>query len=236
MKVDVCFSPALYPYYADSNNYIVVVVDIFRATTTMCAALKNGANCIITVASIEEAQQYKAKGYLVGAERNVKRCDFADFGNSPFDYTEDKVEGKEIVFTTTNGTQAIEAAANADILTIGAFSNISALTEFCIQKQKDVMILCAGWNNRFNIEDTLFGGALADRLVAKGYASASDATQVALSMWQEAKSDLRGYINRTEHIKRLEANNLQGSVEYCLTVDTANLVPLYDNVNKVLKL
>ena len=236
MKVDVCFSPALYPYYADNNNYIVVVVDIFRATTTMCAALKNGANCIIPVASIEEAQQYKAKGYLVGAERNVKRCDFADFGNSPFDYTKEKVEGKEIVFTTTNGTQAIEAAANADILTIGAFSNISALTEFCIQKQKDVMILCAGWNNRFNIEDTLFGGALADRLMAKGYTSASDATQVALSMWQEAKSDLRGYINRTEHIKRLEANNLQDSVEYCLTVDTANLVPLYDNVNKVLKL
>ena len=167
MKVDVCFSPALYPYYADSNNYIVVVVDIFRATTTMCAALKNGAKCIIPVASIEEAQQYKAKGYLVGAERNVKRCDFADFGNSPFDYTEDRVESKEIVFTTTNGTQAIEAAANADILTIGAFSNISALTEFCIQKQKDVMILCAGWNNRFNIEDTLFGGALADRLMAK---------------------------------------------------------------------
>ena len=98
------------------------------------------------------------------------------------------------------------------------------------------MILCAGWNNRFNIEDTLFGGALADRLMAKGYASASDATKVALSMWQEAKSDLRGYINRTEHIKRLEANNLQDSVEYCLTVDTANLVPLYDNVNKVLKL
>lgn len=236
MKVDVCFSPALYPYYVDSNNYIVVVVDIFRATTTMCAALKNGAKCIISVASIEEAQQYKAKGYLVGAERNVKRCDFADFGNSPFDYTKEKVEGKEIVFTTTNGTQAIEAAANADVLTIGAFSNISALTEFCIQKQKDVMILCAGWNNRFNIEDTLFGGALADRLMVKGYASASDATKVALSMWQEAKSDLRGYINRTEHIKRLEANNLQDSVEYCLTVDTANLVPLYDNVNKVLKL
>lgn len=236
MKVDVCFSPALYPYYADSNNYIVVVVDIFRATTTMCAALKNGANCIIPVASIEEAQQYKAKGYLVGAERNVKRCDFADFGNSPFDYTKEKVEGKEIVFTTTNGTQAIEAAANADVLTIGAFSNISALTEFCIQKQKDVMILCAGWNNRFNIEDTLFGGALAERLMGEGYASASDATKVALSMWQEAQSDLRGYINRTEHIKRLEANNLQDSVEYCLTVDTANLVPLYDNVNKVLKL
>lgn len=234
MKVDICFSPALYPYYADSNDYIVVVVDIFRATTTMCAALNNGAECIIPVASIEEAETYKAKGYLVGAERNVKRCDFADFGNSPFDYTKEKIEGKEVVFTTTNGTQAIDAASGADILTIGAFSNISALTDFCIKKQKDVMILCAGWNNRFNIEDTLFGGALAARLIERGYSVASDAVQVALSMWAEALPNIRSYINRTEHIKRLEANNLQDSVEYCLTEDTVNLVPVYDKVRKVL--
>ncbi|MDR0825428.1 MAG: 2-phosphosulfolactate phosphatase [Prevotella sp.] len=232
MKVDICFSPALYPFYADGNNYIAVVVDIFRATTTMCAALKNGAKCIIPVASIEEAQAYKAKGYLVGAERNVKRCDFADFGNSPFDYTKDKIEGKEVVFTTTNGTQAIDAADNADILTIGAFSNISALTDFCVRKQKDVIVLCAGWNNRFNIEDTLFGGALAARLIDRGYTSASDATRTALSMWREARRDTRGYINRTEHIKRLEANNLQDSVEYCLTEDTVNLVPVYDKETK----
>lgn len=234
MKVDICFSPALYPNYADSNDYIVVVVDIFRATTTMCAALNNGAECIIPVASIEEAEAYKAKGYLVGAERNVKRCDFADFGNSPFDYTKEKIEGKEVVFTTTNGTQAIDAASGADILTIGAFSNISALTDFCIKKQKDVMILCAGWNNRFNIEDTLFGGALAARLIERGYSVASDAVQVALSMWAEALPNIRSYINRTEHIKRLEANNLQDSVEYCLTEDTVNLVPVYDKVRKVL--
>ncbi|MDR2956036.1 MAG: 2-phosphosulfolactate phosphatase, partial [Prevotella sp.] len=109
MKVEICFSPALYPYYSDKNSEkTVVVVDIFRATTTMCAALKNGTRAIIPVASIEEAKEYKEKGYLVGAERNVKRCDFADFGNSPFDYTPNKVNGKEVVFTTTNGTQAID--------------------------------------------------------------------------------------------------------------------------------
>lgn len=230
MNVDICFSPVLYSYYTEGNDYIVVVVDILRATTTMCAALKNGAKCIIPVASINEAQAYKAKGYLVGAERNVKRCDFADFGNSPFDYTREIVEGKEIVFTTTNGTQAIDAAREADILTIGAFSNISAVTDFCIHNQKDVIILCAGWNNRFNIEDTLFGGALAARLIeGGGYTFASDAVQVALSMWKEAKPDVRGYINRTEHIKRLEANNLQDSVEYCLTEDTVHLVPIHKN-------
>ncbi|MDH6308615.1 2-phosphosulfolactate phosphatase [Dysgonomonas sp. PFB1-18] len=229
MKVDICFTPALYPYYSDDDSdKIVVVVDIFRATTTMCAALNNRARAIIPVASIEEAQAYKSKGYLVGAERNVRRCDFADFGNSPFDYTEDKVGDKEVVFTTTNGTQAIEMASAAGTLIIGAFSNIDAVADFCVGMQKDVIVLCAGWNNRFNIEDSLFGGALARRLIGRGYASASDATQVALSMWEEAKPDVRNYINRTEHVKRLEANNLQDSVEYCLTEDTVDLVPVYN--------
>jgi len=235
MKVDICFSPALYPFYSEGDSdKIVVVVDIFRATTTMCAALNNGANAIIPVASVEEAQAYKTKGYLVGAERNVKRCDFADFGNSPFDYTTEKIAGKDVVFTTTNGTQAIEMANDAAILIVGAFSNINAVTDFCVNKQKDVIVLCAGWNNRFNIEDTLFGGALACRLINKGYIEASDATKVALSMWDEAKPDVRGYMNQTEHIKRLEANNLQDSVEYCLTEDTVNLVPVYNKETKSL--
>lgn len=229
MKVDVCFSPALYPYYSENDNQkIVVVVDIFRATTTMCAALNNGAKCIIPVASIEEAKEYKTKGYLVGAERNVKRCDFADFGNSPFDYTKEAVQGKDVVFTTTNGTQAIEKARNAESLVIGAFSNISAIAEFCSSRQKDVIVLCAGWNNRFNIEDSLFGGALSALLAQKGYQTSSDATLVAMSMWAEAKDNVPDYINKTEHIKRLEANNLQDSVDYCLSENIINKVPVYD--------
>lgn len=232
MKIEVCFSPALYPYYTGNSDKIVIVVDIFRATTTMCAALKNGAKSIIPVASIEEAQDYKTKGYLVGAERNVKRCDFADFGNSPFDYTSDKVKDKEIVFTTTNGTQAIEAANDAYILVMGAFSNISAIADFCVREQKDIIVLCSGWNNRFNIEDTLFGGALACQLLEKGYTIDSDAAKVALSMWTEAKPDVREYMNRSEHIKRLEANNLQNSVDYCLTENTVNLVPIYNKETK----
>jgi 2-phosphosulfolactate phosphatase len=235
MKIDICFSPALYPYYTDNNaECIVIVVDIFRAATTMCAALKNGAEAIIPVASVEEAQAYKAKGYLVGAERNVKRCGFANFGNSPFDYTTEKVKGKDIVFTTTNGTQAIEVAGDAYALIIGAFSNISAVVDFCIEAGKDVVVLCAGWNNRFSTEDTLYAGAVAKRLLDKGYTCASDAVRVALSMWRDAEPDLRDYIGHTEHIKRLEANNLQDSVNYCLTEDTVKLVPVYDkNLKKI---
>ncbi len=231
MKVEVCFSPALYQFYNDSPNKIVVVTDIFRASTTMCAAFKNGAKTIIPVASIDEAKEYKAKGYKVGAERNVKRCDFADFGNAPTDYTREVVEGDDIVFTTTNGTQAINTAMDADCLLVGAFSNLNAVADFCIEQKKDVMILCAGWENRFNIEDTLFGGALADLLTQRGgYTLASDAAQVAVSMWKEAKKNPRQYVEKSEHIKRLEANGLADSVDYCLTLDTVPLVPIFDKL------
>lgn len=232
MKVDVCFSPALYTSYADSNDKIVVVVDIFRASTTMCAALQNGAASIIPVASIDEAEAYKAKGYLVGAERNVKRCDFADFGNSPFDYTSDKVRTKDIVFTTTNGTQAIDIASDADTLVIGAFSNLRAITNFCSTKQKDVIILCAGWNNRFSIEDSLYAGALSEALIVSGLVSGGDSTQIALDMWKEAKPDIRKYIDRSEHIKRLLSHGLDKDAEYCLQIDTVDLVPIYDRETK----
>ena len=112
MKIDVCFSPALYPVYHNPEA-IVVVVDVFRATTTMAAAFSNGVRSIRPVATVEEAEAYKAKGWLVGAERNVKRCGFADFGNSPFDYTAEKVSGKDIVFTTNNGTRAITISKSA---------------------------------------------------------------------------------------------------------------------------
>lgn len=183
MKIDVCFSPELYRFYKEDNDKIVIVVDIFRATTTMCAAFKNGAKSIIPVASIDEAKAYKAKGYLVGAERDVKKCDFADFANSPFDYTADIVEGKNIVLTTTNGTQAIEIASDCYCLTIGAFSNINAVADFCLSQKKDVIVLCAGWHFRTNIEDTLFGGELAAILAEKGnYDINSDATIIALSL------------------------------------------------------
>ena len=164
MKIDVCFSPALYPVYHNPEA-IVVVVDVFRATTTMAAAFSNGVRSIRPVATVEEAEAYKAKGWLVGAERNVKRCGFADFGNSPFDYTAEKVSGKDIVFTTTNGTRAITIAKSAFRVITGAFINLQAVAGYCVCHKRDVVVLCSGWQDKVNIEDTLFGGALTDALL-----------------------------------------------------------------------
>ena len=141
MILDICLSPALYPFYKKEND-TVIVVDIFRACTTICAAFANGASAIIPVADIEEAKQYKLRGYPVGAERNTRKCDFADFGNSPFDYTQEKVKGKEIVFTTTNGTNAIEQSRGCKTLLIGAFSNINALAKMHRNRRPNSSGLC----------------------------------------------------------------------------------------------
>lgn len=236
MKLTVAFSPALYPFYAE-NNSIVIIVDIFRATTSICAAFKNGAVRIRTVASVQEAKELKEKGYLVAAERNVKKCDFADFGNSPFDFTVDKVAGKELVFTTTNGTRAVEAALNAGEVLIGAFSNITAVADYCLSCEKNITILCSGWNNRFCVEDTLFAGALVEKLLSCGkFSEKSDAALVSLDLWKLAKADLISYICQTEHYDRLKLNGLENSVEYCLTDDLAPVLPKYDKSEKVFTL
>ncbi|SHF69671.1 2-phosphosulfolactate phosphatase [Dysgonomonas macrotermitis] len=233
MKIDVCFSPALYPYYKEDGETIVVVVDIFRATTSMCMALNNGAASIIPVATVEEAKAYKDKGYLVGGERNVVKFEFGDFGNTPSEYTREKVEGKDVVISTTNGTHAIDMAEDCSCLIIGSFSNISAVADFCISQQKNVLVLCAGWKDKFNLEDTLFGGALTEILVQKGgYNAHFDAAGVALSMWKDAKSDIMKYIANGEHMKRLEAHNLIDVADFCVTSDTVKVLPVYDKKTK----
>ncbi len=224
-KIDVCFSPMMYPAYRD-DDAVVVIVDVFRASTSMCTALANGASAIIPVASVEKAEAYKEQGYLVGAERNVVKCDFADFGNSPFDYTKEVVEGKDIVFTTTNGTKAIEVASNAVRVIVGAFINIGAVASYCLQTKRDVVVLCAGWNDKFCMEDTLFAGALANLLVETGeYMHASDSAFVANEMWLTHEEHLENYISISDHYERLVQNNLSDSIEYCLSTDVVSVVP-----------
>ena len=223
--IDICFSPALYPAYHDPEA-VVVVVDVFRATTTMAAAFQNGARSIRPVATVEEAEGYKNRGWLVGAERNVKRCAFADFGNSPFDYTEEKVNGKDIAFTTTNGTKAITVARAAYRIVTGAFVNLQAVADYCLEKGRNVVVLCSGWQDKVNIEDTLFGGALAGLLIESGkFLSGSDACSIALDMWEHNRSRLAEYMETTNHMARLKAHHLDDSVPYCLTLSCVDKVP-----------
>ena len=224
MTIDVCCSPLLYPAYHSAEN-VVVVTDIFRATTSIVTAFRNGAKSIRPVATVQEAQDYKAKGWLVGAERNVKRCSFADFGNSPFDYSPDRVEGKEIVFTTTNGTKAVTTARGAFRLVAGAFINLEAVAAYCLAHRRDVIVLASAWEDKVNIEDTLFGGALVASLAPHSYEPASDAARIALDLWNRHCTDLKSYLQPTDHYARLLSNGLGDSIDYCLSLNTAPIVP-----------
>ena len=228
-RLEVCLSPAIYDKHADDAN-LVVIVDILRATSTICAAIQNGVKCIWPVATIEEARELKKQGYMVASERDGYVLDFADFGNSPFNFTPEIVKGKEIVYSTTNGTRCIHMAAHSKAIVIGSFLNISSLAEWLIRQNAPVLIFCASWKDRFSLEDTVFAGALAERLLQSGkFESQCDAVTASVDLWNLAKPDLFGYIQKSAQKGRLASKGLDDCIEFCLTADQTNVVPVFIN-------
>lgn len=224
-KIEVCFTPAIFNEFANPAA-IVVIVDILRATSAICTAFMNGVKRIIPVATLEEAQDFKNKGYMVAAERDGIIRDFADFGNSPFNFTSGRIAGKEIVYSTTNGTNCIMMARNHFRVLIGAYLNISAIAEYVVSQKRDLLILCAGWKNKFNLEDTLYAGALSDLVLANdGFYTICDSTLASIDIWNLAKPDLLGYVEKTAQRHRLRKNKLDDVIEYCHTFDQTTIIP-----------
>jgi len=226
-RLETCFSPAIYQKHADDEN-IVVVVDIFRATTAICTAFHNHVKKIIPVATVEEARQKKAEGYLVASERDGYVLDFADFGNSPFNFTADVVKGKEIVYSTTNGTRCIQLANHSKAVVIGSFLNLTALSDWLINQQSPVLIFCASWRDRFSLEDTIFAGALAQRLLGSGrFFSVCDAVTASVDLWQLAENNLNEYMMKVAQKQRLADKGLDDCIEFCLRIDYTRVIPAY---------
>ena len=227
--LETCFSPALYePERHDGS--VVVVIDILRASSAICTAFENGAESIIPVATVPEAKEYKEKGYLIAAERDGYVLDFADFGNSPFNFTPEKVAGKIIVYSTTNGTGIIKIASSAGFIIIGSFLNISALAGWISKQERNVVLFCAGWKNRFNLEDTICAGAIAERLMATSlYSTICDSTLAALDLWSLAKKDIPGYLEKAAQRSRLRDKKLDDCIPFCLTMDYTSKIPVIRN-------
>ena len=228
-KLETCFSPALYEPDQHFDS-IVVIIDILRATSAICTAFEHGAVSIIPVAGIPEARDYKNRGFPVAAERDGIILDFADFGNSPFNFTREKVEGKTIVYSTTNGTGIINMASSAFKIVIGSFLNISALTAWLVRQEKEIVLFCAGWKNRFNLEDSICAGAFAERLMETSlYSTICDSTLATLDLWSIAKHDLRGYIEKVAQRTRLRDKRLDDCIDFCLTPDFTSKIPVIKN-------
>lgn len=225
-RLETCFSPALYEPERHVGS-IVVIIDILRATSAICTAFENGAASIIPVATIEEAKGYKSKGYLVAAERDGYVLDFADFGNSPFNFTREKVEGKTIVYSTTNGTGLINLATTAGFIVIGSFLNISSLAGWISGQERDVVLFCAGWKNRFNLEDSICAGAIAAKLLSTSlYSIGCDSTHAAMDLWSLAKDNMTRYIDKVAQRSRLRNKGLDDCIEFCLTPDFTCKIPV----------
>ena len=228
-SVEVCFSPRLFQDVLTTGDFAVVLVDILRATTTICTAVGNGVEAIIPVATHEEARRLKSEGFLVATEKDGVQLDFADFGNSAFSFTREAIGGKTLVYCTTNGTRALEMAKSASSIAIGAFINISALTEWLAGQEKNVVVLCSGWKNKFCLEDTLFAGALTRRLLDTGlFRSECDSAHAAMDLWGLAEGDVLEYIEKAAHRHRLKTLGLDDVIPYSFACDQVNVVPVFD--------
>ncbi len=224
-KVEVCLTPALLHLY-DIKSSIVVVIDILRATSSITYGIDNGATAIIPVMNVEDCSAYANKGFLLAAERNGSVVEGFDFGNSPFSYSKEKLEGKTVVLTTTNGTKAMRMAQeSAYQVVVGSFLNLAAVCNYLKRENKDVLLLCAGWKDNFNLEDTLFAGAVATNL-REDFSMADDASVVAQDMYALAKDDLRSYLKKSSHSHRLVKLNIEEDVKFCLQLNICNSIPV----------
>lgn len=213
------------------SDTIVVIIDVFRATSTVASALYNGAAKIIPVDSVERCIEIGAEcGGLTAGERDGKVVEGLMHGNSPLEYPREFIEGKTLVLTTTNGTKLLHMALakGADAIITGSFPNISAVCDFLIAQNKNVLLGCAGWKDRVNMEDTLFAGAVLSR-VKDHFTVHCDASLGAENLYQTKKDDLWAFVQQTTHFHRLAKYGLEADMQFCITEDVADVLPVYTN-------
>lgn len=226
------FSPALLDLY-EVDKSIVVIIDVLRATSTIATALYNGAKAIIPVSSVADCIRIgKQIDSITAGERDGQVAEGLEYGNSPFEYPREFVAGKTLVLTTTNGTRLLHMALdkNAKAVITGSFPNLSAVCDFLLAQNQNVILGCAAWKNRVNIEDTLFAGAVINR-IAKHFSINCDSSQIALSLYKEASPNLFEFMKskNASHYLRLSGYGLHKDIQYCLTEDVANVTVVYED-------
>jgi 2-phosphosulfolactate phosphatase len=223
-SIDVCLSPELISLY-DIKGRIIVVIDILRATSCMTTAFAHGVKSILPVASLEECRKLKNEGFTCAAERDGKKEDGFDLGNSPFSYMEENLKDQNIAMTTTNGTLAITLSKDAKQVIVGSFLNLSALVDYLSGQNDNIILLCSGWKGKVNLEDSIFAGAVVEALQGK-FAMECDAPLLAMHLYHAAKYDMAEFLKDSSHVKRLRKLNIQEDIVFCLTKDKYDVIPV----------
>jgi 2-phosphosulfolactate phosphatase len=232
-QIDVCLSPELLNLY-ELEGRIVVVIDVLRATSCMVVALAEGVECIHPVATLDQCRGLSRSGYLTAAERGGEQVEGFDLGNSPRAYLNGAYAGRKVAITTTNGTLAItKSAPFAKQVLIGSFLNLSTLADYLRQQPEDVVLLCAGWKGKVNMEDTLFAGALVS-LLDGTHDMCCDAPLVAKTLYESVKDNLYNYLMQSSHARRLSKFGVEEDIRYCLQADQYSVIPVLKGEELVL--
>jgi len=226
--IEVCFAPPLFPYLSTKGPALYVIVDILRATTSMSIAFHNGARKIIPVADVDQARRYKDKGFLIAGERDCRKVEGFDFGNSPFDFSPETVSGRTIAYTTTNGTQAIELAKGSGDVMIAAFVNFTSSLNWILKQKRNTVILCSGWQNAFSLEDSVFAGALIENMLqSQNFETIGDSSIVSLELWKASQPDYTSFLKQATHRERLTQYYREEEIDFCFLKDiTTNIIVL----------
>jgi 2-phosphosulfolactate phosphatase len=224
-------SPAMLDLY-DASQATVVIIDVLRATSTIATALFNGARYIIPVDSVAKCIELGRQINCVTAgERDGKIAEGLSYGNSPFEYSKPFINGKILVLTTTNGTRLLHMALEkgAREIVTGSFVNLNAVTDYLVQQKNNVILACAAWKDRINIEDTLFAGAVIER-IREHFIIECDSSHIAANLYKTASGDLFGFMkeNNASHFNRLMSYGLEKDIRYCLESNQANVLPIYE--------
>lgn len=240
MKIDVLYSPV----QADElffTGKTTVVIDVLRASSTIITALTNGAKEVVPVGTVEFAVKVSGGIFggqtLLGGERNTKKIEGFALGNSPSEYTTEIVSGKSIVFYSTNGSRAIVKAKYSTNLFICSFNNLKALAKHIKKLNEDVVVLCAGNNNFFSLEDSVCAGMLTSELIAGNKTfELTDASTSALTLFKSFGKNIFKLLSETDHGQLLINNGFEDDLKSCSELDSTDVIPFYaGNVLKVLK-
>lgn len=212
------------------KDKVVIVIDILRATSVIITAISNGAKSVIPVTNVEEALKIRNKmeNVVLGGERKAKKIDGFDLSNSPLEYSKENIQDKNVILTTTNGTKAITRSSSADKVYIGSLLNAKAVARKVYEENKDIVIVLAGTNDKFSIDDFLAAGAIiSDILEIKEY-NLTDIAKTSLLLFN-TNSDLEELISNAYHYNLLLDLGLHDDIKYCLEKDILNIVPEFKN-------
>lgn len=212
------------------KNENVVIIDVLRATSVIITALANGARKVKTSISIDDAFEQKTKEttLLLGGERNAVKIEGFDFGNSPLEYTKEKIKNKTILLSTTNGTQSVNKASGAKMLIAASFLNLNSVVEYMLKINEDFHIICSGTQGEFSLDDGLCAGLILHELKKRCTVTSSDFGELLTLPFKKDSFSLQTLLSKAYHLNYLKGKGLSADIDYCLQINQFTLIPIWN--------